>query len=262
MLARRASQILSQAEQLIAETRGASVIPELRLGIIDSFAGTVGPAIARHLMGRVARLMLWSGLTGRLSEEFLSRNIELVISAEEIRSEEDLRQIPLFWEPFILVAPKSMVRAGAPASLADLARSHPMIRYSARSHTGMQVEQHLRRIRVSPPRHLEMDSSDSLLATVAGGVGWSITTPLCVLHGRPNFARIALLPLPGAAFSRRILLTHRQGEYDDLADSIAELTRGVLLSQVQPEIERWAPWAARTIASRFADDAGLHAGTP
>jgi DNA-binding transcriptional LysR family regulator len=97
-----------------------------------------------------------------------------------------------------------------------------------------------------------MDSSDSLLAMVAAGLGWAITTPLCVLHGHPNFARVSLAPIPGPQLSREILLTHRLGEYDSLADRVADIALKVLKGQVLPEIEHCTPWAARAIASKLA----------
>jgi DNA-binding transcriptional LysR family regulator len=118
-----------------------------------------------------------------------------------------------------------------------------MVRYSARSHTGMQIDRHLSRLGLRPTRRLEMDTSESVFPMVAEGVGWAITTPLCVFHGRPDLDHIELLPLPGPKFSRQVVLAHRRGEYDDLADNIAQMTWSAIEAQILPAVRRTIPHA-------------------
>ncbi|MEO8133398.1 MAG: LysR family transcriptional regulator [Betaproteobacteria bacterium] len=251
VLARGAEHLIGEADQLFAATRAGATLPELRIGLIDSFAGTVGPMIARTLMEKVTNLMLWSGLTSRLSQDFLNRHIDLLICAEEIEDADNLRQVALFREPFILAMHKSTPATPGSNTLESLSWTQPMIRYSARSHTGMQIERHFRRIGVRPPRRMEMDSSESLFAMVAAGVGWSITTPLCVLHGCPDLSKIRLEPLPGVEFSRQVVLVHRRGEYDELADRIVEISATAMNEQILPQVHRFAPWAACQIAGHI-----------
>ncbi len=263
VLTHRAEHIIEEAEQLVAATRSAATIPELRIGLIDSIAGTVGPHVARMFMAKVENLMLWSGLTARLSQDFLSRNVDLVICAEEIEDVDGLRQVPLLREPFVLAVPKAMASTAHGASFEALAEAGPMIRYSSRSHIGIQIERHLRRIGLRPHRRVEMDSSESLLAMVAAGVGWAITTPLCVVHGRPDMAQLLLLPLPGFEFSRHVVLIHRRGEYDELAECVARIAWDTLEEHVVPAVRRQLPFAANMmIVERPAGAAPVPAARP
>jgi DNA-binding transcriptional LysR family regulator len=66
------------------------------------------------------------------------------------------------------------------------------------------IERHLRRVGHTPLPSLEIDSADIVMAMVAAGLGWSITTPLCVLQGRAWLGQVAALPLPGPPLSRTI----------------------------------------------------------
>jgi len=249
VLARRAQDIISRTEQLVAATREADVLPELRVGLIDSFAGTVGPHIVRMLRTRAKNIKLWTGLTSRLSQDLLERTIDIAVCAEEILDYDDIRQIVLFREPFILALPRSLKPVNR--ALDTLAAALPLIRYSARSHTGMQIDRHLRRVGLRIDRGLEMDSSESVFAMVAEGVGWAISTPLCVAHARPDRERIVFVPLSGVGFTREIVLVHRVGEYDDLADLISELSWAGLRNHVLPAVRQFsAPAAEQMVVCR------------
>ena len=119
-----------------------------------------------------------------------------------------------------------------------------LIRYSARSHMGTQVEQHLRRLRIEHPQVLAFDTSDSLLAMVAGGVGVAISTPLCLLQGAIHFPALAVLPLPSPGFSRELTLITRRGEFDTLGPRIAQAAREMLRRYTLPQIIGQIPWLA------------------
>src|SRR5690606_22881008 len=106
-----------------------------------------------------------------------------------------------FREPFVLVAPIAWGDSLRNRPLRDVLMENRLVRYSARSHMGMQVERHLHRLRIDQSQLLSFDTSDSLLAMVVGGVGVAITTPLCLLQGALHLPGLAVLPLPSPGFS-------------------------------------------------------------
>lgn len=182
---------------------------EIRLGLVDTFASTAGPALIKELTGAAAHVVVWSGLAPSLSAALLSREVDAIVTPDMLDDLDGLCRFPLWREPFILLLPESMTARGAPASLEMLADELPMIRYSARSHTGMQIERHLRRIGVAADRRIEVDGSDAVVAMVAAGVGWAITTPLCLLQGAAHLQATHPFPLPSPRFSRTLSLVCR-----------------------------------------------------
>ncbi|TGU12647.1 LysR family transcriptional regulator, partial [bacterium M00.F.Ca.ET.156.01.1.1] len=108
-----------------------------------------------------------------------------------------------------------------------LSRRH-LIRLSARSHSGSQIERHLRRLGLDPPRMLEFDTSDALVAMVATGVGVAITTPLCLLQGAAFVDGVEVMPLPGPGFSRQLTFLTRRQEFVTLGPRVAELARNMV----------------------------------
>jgi hypothetical protein len=69
-------------------------------------------------------------------------------------------------------APSSCGDAGAFRLSGVLAKELPLIRWSAQSHIGAEIERQLRRMRVEIPRRFEFDSGSTILSMVAAGIGW------------------------------------------------------------------------------------------
>ncbi|TGQ77372.1 hypothetical protein EN808_28800 [Mesorhizobium sp. M8A.F.Ca.ET.165.01.1.1] len=107
---------------------------------------------------------------------------------------------PLFSAPcFLLVSKTSVPIAGR-----EIFSHHQLIWHKAHSHSGTQVEWHLRPPRPEPPRMLEFDTSDALAARVATGVCVAITPPLCLHQGAARIESVELMPLLGPGFSREL----------------------------------------------------------
>ncbi len=246
-------EIALRAERAIEEVRATALRPErqdLRLGMVDTFASAVGPVLIRDLMeGAIAlRVTAFSGLTQAHTDALMRHEIDAAITSDPMEELDELMRFPLFREPFVLVAPAAWGDTLRSRPLRDVLFEHRLIRYSARSHMGNQVERHLRRLRIEHPQVLSFDTSDSLLAMVAGGVGVAITTPLCLMQGALHLPALAVLPLPSPGFSRELTLVTRRGEFDTLGPRIADAAREMLENHTLPQIVGQIPWL-ETIAA-------------
>ncbi|WP_105385144.1 LysR family transcriptional regulator [Neorhizobium alkalisoli] len=240
-------EIAIRAERAIEEVRATALRPErqdLRLGMVDTFASAVGPVLIRDLMeGSIAlRVTAFSGLAHAHTDALMRHEIDAAITSDPMEELDDLMRFPLYREPFLLVAPVAWGDTLRNRPLRDVLFEHRLIRYSARSHMGNQVERHLRRLRIEHPQVLSFDTSDSLLAMVAGGVGVAITTPLCLMQGAIHLPALSVLPLPSPGFSRELTLVTRRGEFDTLGPRIAEAAREMLENHTLPQIASQIPW--------------------
>lgn len=244
-------EIANRAERAIEEVRATARRPErqdLRLGMVDTFASSVGPVLIRDLMeGAIAlRVTAFSGLAHSHTDALMRHEIDAAVTSDPMDELDEMMRFPLYREPFVLVAPVAWGDALRNQPLRDLLFEHRLIRYSSRSHMGMQVERHLRRLRIEHPQVLSFDTSDSLLAMVAGGVGVAITTPLCLVQGAIHMPALSVLPLPSPGFSRELTLVTRRGEFDTLGPRVAEAARQMLVKHTLPLIVSHIPWLAET----------------
>jgi hypothetical protein len=77
---------------------------------------------------------------------------------------------------------------------------------------------------------------------VAAGLGWAITTPLCMFDARPAANKVFCAPLPPPAMSRQLMLVARSNEMGSIPSHIADLARKVLETRCAPEIAEMFPW--------------------
>jgi DNA-binding transcriptional LysR family regulator len=251
-------EIALRVERAIEEIRAAAVGTErrdLRLGMIDTFACTVGPLLVRTLIdGAVAlRVTAFSGLMSAHTEALLHDAIDAAVTSDPMEGLHDLNRFALFREPFVLAAPIEWGNTVRDRSLADVLRRHKLIRYSARSHMGAQIEQHLRRLRIEHPQALSFDTSDSLLATVANGAGVAITTPLGILQAAVHRPALDVISLPSPGFSRTVMLVTRRSELDTLGSRIAEAARTLLRTSTLLQIAQHIPWMAEMAGTMVLD---------
>ncbi len=114
------------------------------------------------------------------------------------------------------------------AEFKKFAHEVPLIRFSARSQTGLEIERHLRRLGLDLPRSYEFDAPFGATAMVAAGSGFAITTPLCVAEASLPAGSVSMRRLPGPQVTRRLTLVARRGEFGRLPREIANFARNVL----------------------------------
>lgn len=247
MVASRADELARAAERLLTDARAAAELPgsiDLRIGLVDSLAGTVGARIVRELADGALALTVtaWSGLAFSHTQALMRHEIDVALTCDPMEGLGGVERIVVFREPYVLIVPRTEVDAVRGRDLQAVLERYRLVRHSARSYAGQHVERHLGRMGLRPPRAFEFDTSDALVAMVATGMGVAITTPLCILQGAAHTSGIVAMPLPGPAFSRELLLTTRRGDFDDLAPRIAEVARGVARSHALPPMLAIAPW--------------------
>jgi DNA-binding transcriptional LysR family regulator len=248
----RASQLLSDAEEawLAVSRTPHNQLPELRGAVVESLAGSLIPSVIKSLSksSPARNVSIRSGLALEHGQWLINREVDFLITTDTLEHVVDLERYLLLQEPFILIMPnkRSPVETGEP--LLRLATDMPLIRFTLRSHIGGQIERHLSRLRMSIPRHYEFDSSESVVATVAAGVGWAILTPVCLLQGFRTGHRIKAMPFPGPQFLRQVTLVTHAGELGGLPWRIAQVCRDELNNYCLPKIHELTPWAASKIS--------------
>ena len=250
VLQRHAQSIISDAEALEIAVRhaGSSKVQEMSIGVVDSFASTVGPSLIKALLKTAAtRLSFRSGLAHDQSEGLLSRNLDFIITSDPLDDVDGLERYVIMSEPFLLLLPDKLGPATELQDLKRLAAAHSLIRFSARSQIGVQIERHLRRLGIKAALLLEVDATDTLVAMVSAGLGWAIATPFCLLQAGGRVKGVRALPFPAAGFNRQLHLITRAGEYGDLPQRIVDLSCEIMRRESMPEIRRLAPWLKNQI---------------
>lgn len=246
-LQRHSRQIVDDVDRLIAQVREADLMnrPAIRIGMIDSFAATTGPAIVKRLTQSASQVMVWSGLAYGHAQALLNRQVDIIVTTDALDDVDGLARRPILSEPFVVVVPAARADAFAAMDLRQLAQAAPLIRFSGRSHFGAMIERHLRRCGVSAPPFLEIDTSDVVMAMIAANLGWALATPLCLLQGRAWLDQVAVLPLPGPGLARTIHQVSRHQEFEEMAEMCWQFSRDALQAEIFPQMTARLPWLGR-----------------
>lgn len=250
---RAGSLLLAAAEGLLSDARRVSdqlrrsvrqEHPQLRLGCVDSFAATVGPSLIRALSGSARQLQMWSGLTPGLTAQLRDRELDMVICTEAPAPDSGIAHRLLCCESWVAVFPRQ-TSAGPLTQASDLrerAGGLPLVRYTQRSVIGQQIERYLRHLGFDAPRRFEFDATDPMLSLVAAGLGWAISTPLCLWQSRAWLDDVVLVPIPLTRLGRReFFLLYRDTEWELSGAELAQLARTVLQAETIPALRARMP---------------------
>lgn len=246
LLYQQSTALLEQARGLVHQVHSAArrAHAHIHLGCVDSFAATVGPSLIKALTGAARQLRMWSGLTPALVQQMQSRELDLVICTEAEQTDPTIRQRWLFAESWVAVFPAGRSVA-MPASIRDLhalAAGLPLVRYSQRSIIGQQIERYLQHGGLQAPQRFEFDATDPLLSLVASGMGWALSTPLCLWQARHYLPALTVLPVPALRLSQRhFYLLVRQQQWAGLDQEVIAITRTAMTNDIGPALLRAMP---------------------
>lgn len=235
-----ANSLLIQARSVNEQVRAGErqQHAQIRFGCVDSFAATLGPSMIRGLSNYAREIQMWSGLITGLIGQLESQELDLAITTDTTIEGSRINKKFLFSEEWVAVFPRKHITDNFIAQdLLKIAGDLPLVRYSKRSVTGRQIERYIRYLGVMAPRRFEFDATDPIVSLVAAGLGWTITTPLCLLQARHHLEEVTVLPLADTSLGKRdFFLVTRDGEWSSLVEMIFSMTSTILKKEILPAV--------------------------
>jgi DNA-binding transcriptional LysR family regulator len=232
LLLQRARLILEDVKKLEYDLSGREELPvaELRLGIADSLGTTLVPSLVREVKSTVDRLSVRVDSSSDLCRLLIHRELHAIISSDPLSDRDDLERYEVFSEPLMLALSSSL---GAPTqhvkeTLTHLTHTTPFLRYAAGSALARQIESLLRRLSLMPPQDMEFNDSETIMEMVRQGLGWAITTPICLLQSRVPPDEITLIGLPYRDTTHTFYLLSRRGELGALSRRLAQMSTQII----------------------------------
>ena len=144
----RARSLLILAREAIQATRqpATTALPRLNICLVETVAGTIGLDLVSKIQGLATQWSVQAGLPSHHSRSLLTREADIVISSDPLEDESNLERHLILREQLIVVLPRAW--ADEAEDLKTLAKTRDLVRLSTRTILGLQIERHLRRIRV------------------------------------------------------------------------------------------------------------------
>lgn len=220
---------------------------EIRIGCVDSFAATVGPMLVKSLSHHSGNVVMLSGITPQILTHLARHDIDMAICTQVPQTSPDQTSIhtePICDESWVVVSPADLDWPDQLSfkQLRKLAHTLPIVRYTQRSNIGALIDQMLAHVGVDAPRRFEFDATDSLLSLVASGVGWAVTSPLCLLQSEHHAKRVRISRLPSSIHQgRRLYLISRNESSSRLSRELGTMIREILGTHLQRQLKAINP---------------------
>lgn len=212
----------------------------ITIAMLESFANTIGHLVSRELHEHVENCQIWSGNSPNQHKELLSREVDILVTASrDLDDEPNMEHHDIFSEPFLLVCPSDY--KGSTENFDELVKM-PFIRYTSRSAMGQRIEGQIKRMGLNLPSSSGFDTVTGQLKAVANGMGWCMTTPLCLLQEIHLLERLRILPMKTGKFRREISLIARKNEFGELPAMIASTAQNILKEHAFPKLYNKIPW--------------------
>ncbi|MEX3926754.1 LysR family transcriptional regulator [Paraburkholderia sp. BR10936] len=229
-------EIANLKAQVVEAGRG--IKPDLRIGFVDSFAATCGSALTKRLLEKVSQLSIRTGLSPQQGEALLRRDLDLIVTSDALIDANDVVRFRLLSEKYFVITPRDFRKSVRTVEdIRALADALPIVRFNRKSQAGMQIERYLRRIEVRTPTRLELDNADALTSMVAEGIGWAVTSPMCLLQGAAYADGVTRHVVDRLGLERSLYLVARRDEYsaffEDACDTASEVIKTSFLPRVK-----------------------------
>lgn len=239
-LRNRGAMLSEEIANLRAQVVGAGhgIKPDLRIGLVDSFAANRGSIFTKRLLGKVSQLSIRTGLSPQLGEELLRRDLDLIVTSDPLIDANDVVRYRLFSERYFIVTPSEMTTPiRTIADIRTLANNLSIVRFNRTSQVGVQIERYLRRIDARMPLRLQFDNADALTSMVAEGIGWAVTSPMCLLQGAAYLNQVTAHVVDKLELDRSLYLVARRDEYSAFFEDTCDTARQVIETSFLPRLK-------------------------
>lgn len=216
----------------------------LRLGAIEDFDSDIIPELAVYLSMSMPRcdFMYHTDSSYQIIEMLRDRKLDLGIASSPTERMRDLQDRPLLRDPFVVALPQ-----GYDISAADFLEDRnklPFLRFSDDTIIGRQIESQLRRMGLSLPHRFECSNSQTLMAMVAAGTGWTIITPLIFSRGKHFLSQLQIHRFPGKSFARTLAVVATPDCSGLVLDLVDKKMRTLITEHAINPIHKNSPWLA------------------
>ncbi|MCV6584593.1 MAG: LysR family transcriptional regulator [Marinibacterium sp.] len=232
---------LAQSELTVMDLSDLST---LSIGLIDDFDNDLTPFLVTILAESMTncRFKLITAASHEINTAMQDRKLHIAVAASGGEVLDGVVEYPLVRDPFVLVAPRD--RVSHPDRVMEDLTGLPLLRYDQEQLIGRLIEAHLARHKLAFDTRFEIGSHPSLMAMVARGIGWAVTTPLGYMRALRFHDEISVFPLPFGAMSRTISLYAADDWADRVPRDVANTMRLLVQRHMIDPAVGHLPWLA------------------
>ena len=223
----------------------ATRLPMLRIGMLNSFAETMGPLMLAGLRSVAAQLIVDSAYPATRGRAVADRKFDFVFTTDESPPLPGIEITPILTEPFLVVVPSSY--SGDPQAVSEVSEAMDLIQFGRDPYVISRLTETLQSFGIVSTHRFQMDTHEAVLQMVAAGAGWTILPPLAVYRAMARGDRLRIAPYPDPGMTRRIMLFSRAGEAPHVVTHLHAAAIEALRSAFLPTVTALMPGVAELV---------------
>ncbi|NGQ93278.1 LysR family transcriptional regulator [Rhodobacter sp. HX-7-19] len=229
---------IAKAEASAGSIENASY---LRIGVIEDFDSYIAPNLAMYMSSIMPHcdFSYHTDWSHSIIKMLRNRELDLGVLAYSSENMFDLLDHPFLRDPFLVITPKDTMDV---VGLMHGRSKLPLLRFTSNLFVRRQIESQLRRLNISLPNHFECANGNTLMAMVAAGSGWSITTALHYSHGKQFQDKVQVHRFPGKSFARILSVVSTPDCARSVVAQVRMKMNELLEESTLPAIHDQLPW--------------------
>ena len=214
----------------------------LKFGLIEDFDSDIGPELAVLLANGMPKCDFthYTRSSSDILTMMQGRLLDIGIASSPHDNTDQLQEIPMLRDPFVLAVPAHC--PNRPVDFLTGSTDLTMLHYAKDQRISKQIDAQLRRLKINIPVRFEIESNQTMMAMIAAGAGWAVTTPACYFRARRFHTQVRLHAFPGKGFARHLSLFAREECTDEIVGTINAAMRNLIeMRLIHPATEAM-PW--------------------
>ncbi|MEM6498180.1 MAG: LysR family transcriptional regulator substrate-binding protein, partial [Pseudomonadota bacterium] len=211
---------------------------------IEDFDSDIIPEIAVYLSQIMSgcHFTYSTDSSHTIIEMLRNRHLDLGIASAPHEHFRDLQDRPILRDPFVVVLPRVAQRPMS--EIVEGQGDLPFLRFSSELLIARQIESQMRRLGFKSTSSFECSNNQTLMAMVAAGAGWTITTPLLYARAKRFQSKLTMHKFPGKSFSRTLSIITTPDCSRSMLDLIDAKLRTLISQYAISRLTRDNPWLA------------------
>ncbi|NOD36481.1 MULTISPECIES: LysR family transcriptional regulator [unclassified Ruegeria] len=218
----------------------------LRVGSIEDFDSDIMPELAVFLSQYMpsCNFMYQTDSSHTIIEMLRNRHLDLGITTSPTERARDLQERPLLRDPFVVVLPRTC--EDPVEDIVDGRSTLPFLKFSSNLIIARQIESQMRRLGLSSVSNFECSNNQTLMAMVAAGAGWTITTPLLFSRAKRFQNSLSMHRFPGKSFARTLAIVATPDCSRSLLELVDQKMRNLITEHAISHQTQSKPWLAES----------------
>lgn len=245
VLYKRLKSISGELSQFVKKIQGENFLkPELRIGVVESLSMHLGLEIIKRFVPELSQITVLVASGVRLTRHLIERKLDIVISNDQSKMPDFIKQTEIFEEPSVLLLPKSLAQNAGDVWTWDRLQTcgRPLARFWGLTGDGNLNNNFIQLQGFVFPERICVDNNSLTMGLVKEDLAWTFTRPTTVLQNVHQLKDVVVAEMQEPVLSRRVYVMHRKDEYEKEADMLTSYCEDVLRRQIVPRLLEFAPW--------------------